>query len=250
MHLAKNVQQALDPSRALMEHMKAQTEWVRQTQAQTQWMRHLQESLQSSIKPLLEHQRALTASYEPLLRQQDVLRRLFAPSAGLDVAWAKAISSVAATTWPFRQSLEPVLANWFNEYKNLQALRELPAIEMDSSGALAVDGKRVEVSKALRKASAIAETTTSIADPEGVRLFLERLLVYVRSLAKPLRFVVLFLLLPYVVNIVANLTTPTVTEHVKRLLSSSSAPHGRHLARSRSRCRSTSNRSCSKTSAS
>lgn len=161
-----------------------------------------QQYIRSQQEEFLDAKYQLQKQFEDLLRPQrwvdDKFHEVISPQAEFVAsAWAYLKPSELA-----REQIQKLL-NPLNQY--LSELHDF-AIDIDAAGNLLIDGEQIPAAEI----SAAAKTFDGAQ--ESARTFLQDLVIWLGQLTPPLRQVFLFLVLPYVISIFANLTTPIYQE--------------------------------------
>lgn len=154
----------------------------------------IRDQLQEFLNPHLEAQRQLEDLLRPQKWIQDQLANILKPRADFLASVRAQIEHVAFARDQMADLINP-LSQYLAEFQGL-------AINVDATGSVFIDGEEIS-------AEEIREAAGTFEDPqESVREFVQGLVSWLAQLTPRLRQAVLFLLLPYLISIVANLTTP------------------------------------------
>ncbi|WP_089729338.1 SH3 domain-containing protein [Candidatus Thiosymbion oneisti] len=158
----------------------------------------IKSQLKEVPNPRLETQKQLEDLLRPQRWIQDHLKWVLKPQAN----FVKSIRSQLAPATLARNQIADLL-NPINRY--LSELQNF-SIDVDVAGNVSIDGEEISAAEISAAASSFQ------AAQESVREFLQSLITWLGQLTPRLRQAILFLVLPYVISIVANLTTPIYQE--------------------------------------
>jgi hypothetical protein len=185
-----------------------QREWQRQLNDLWEPHRRIQQQLQSLQLPHVEWQDQLRKLVEPQLRLQETIERTLEPLRRQAVQLQQLLNSQLFSGMPEARRQWEMLSS---EYlSNL-----IPdSIKVDPSGVITLGSEIVTADELSSHLELLAKDLASAASAFE---YLHRLLSFLGQLSRPLAQAVLLILLPYVVGIVANMSTPLYEKWWKEL---------------------------------
>jgi len=176
--MQQQIDKLLEPQRRWQEYvdklLEPQRAWQKQIDKILEPQRQLQEWIDRLLEPQKMWQEHLDKFLEPQRRLQEQINNLIAPE----------------HTW--RKILEKYLSN-------------LESIKVDSSGAISIGTESFTASEVSKELNALSQEL-SIA--RTFKEFFDRLFAYLVLIGRPLAHILLAILVPYIVAIIANVTTP------------------------------------------
>jgi hypothetical protein len=158
----------------------------------------IRDQLRELLSPQLEAQKQFDDLLRPQRWMQDQLAHLLKPQADFLASVRAQLEPVALVRGHIADLIEP-LNQYLSEFQGLE-------IDVDSAGNVFIDDDEV-------LAGEISAVTSSFhAAPDSVQQFVESFVTWLSQLTPRLRQAVLFLLLPYIISVVATLTTPLYQE--------------------------------------
>ena len=172
----------------------------------------LQEEMQRHLCSTSQIQEHLQSFLENRFSAQKQLEELLQPQRWIQDQLSDLMQSQQSSISSLRDQLEPIsiagkhiadliepLNRYLTEFQDLD-------IEVDSVGNVFIDGDEVSAEEISQTANAFVAQRGSIRD------FVEGLVTWLSQLNPLLRYAVMLLVLPYIVSVVANLTTPLYQE--------------------------------------
>ena len=214
--LQEQIDKLLEPQRRFQDQMNKLLEPQRKLQEQMDKYldphRKLQEQFQKYLEPQLQLHEQMRTYLDPNHRLQEWLERYIDPQRQLQVQMEKYLEPHRRLQEQFEKYLEPqrILQEQVNKY--LQPLNNylsdpgLDSVFINSDGSFSVSGEAVDVESVKQSIQNIS------AEYENTIDFIDHFFKCLEKLSDSARLVIIYLMLPYFLSIVANLTTPIYEE--------------------------------------
>ncbi len=158
----------------------------------------IRDQLQDILNPQLKAQKQLEELLRPQRWMQDHLADLFQPQVDFLESIRAQLDPVSLVRNQIADLINP-LNQYLSEFQGLE-------INVDAAGNVFIDGDEIS-------AAEISDVTDTFnAARESAQEFVESFVAWLSQLTPRLRQAVLFLVLPYIISVVATLTTPLYQE--------------------------------------
>lgn len=228
LEVQRQFSRALEPQRRIQEQLAKALEPQRQMQEQLaralEPQRRIQEQLAKALEPQRQVQEQLTRALEPQHRIQEQLAKAFEPQRRIQEQLAKALEPHRHLQEQLARALEPQIRiqtriaslkglqgetlqniiagiSKFDEIISTAALSE---VELVSDDQLSLKGSTARVGE-LTEQFAVFSAETELSNPLQ---FLEIFTNWLSQLRGALKTLAIYIFLPYLLAIIANLTTP------------------------------------------
>ncbi|TAA47914.1 SH3 domain-containing protein [Corallincola spongiicola] len=212
----EQIDRILEPQRRLQKQMEKYLEPQRRLQEQMKKVLEPQLRLQEQMEKVLEPQRRLQEQMnkylEPQRRIQEQMERYLEPQRRLQEQMEKYLEPYRGVQEQLKKIREPqrLLHEQINKYLNpLGDYLSSPLMEriaVGSDGVVSVSDEIVEIQEIKDSVEKITKGYSSTEE------FLEQLFKILEKLSDGARTLVIYLILPYFLAIIANLTTPIYEE--------------------------------------
>jgi len=200
--LQEQMQKYLEPQRQLQEQMQKYLEPQRQLQEQMQKylepQRLLQEQMQKYLEPQRQLQEQMQKYLEPQRRLQEQMQKYLEPQRLLQEQIQKYLEP--------QQLLHDQISKYLNPLNEYLSSPLMGKISVGSNGSISVSDEVID-------AKTVNESIDELSnDYSSTEEFLEHFFKLLEKLSNGARIVVIYLVLPYFLAIIANLTTPVYEE--------------------------------------
>ncbi len=205
----KNITSALERMDQILKPHRA---WQEQIDKLLEPQRKLQEQMEKYLEPQRRIQEQMNNYLEPHRKLQEQMERYLEPQRRLQEQMDKYLEPQRKLQEQMQKYLEPqrLLQDQISKY--LSPLNEylsspsMGNVVVESSGAISVSGEIIDT-------EAVNESIESLSnDYSSTEEFLEQFFKLLEKLSNGARIVVIYLVFPYLLAIIANLTTPVYEE--------------------------------------
>jgi hypothetical protein len=208
----EQIKKILDHQRGLQEHIEMILEPQRILHQQLDKVLEFQWAWQEYIAKLVEPQQVWQKQFDRLLEHRLRLDEYFNKLLEPQRLWQQQLDNLVEPHWQWQEQIqrliEPqkrwkeILEKYLSDLKSLQ-------IEVDPSGAVILGNELFSSSEV---ASELDSLTQELASASTFIEYLARISAYLESIGKPFAQILLVILIPYIITIFANLTTPIYEE--------------------------------------